>query len=291
TEGNCHISLHLKDITNLPLCLRKLKWLLSTCKDGWKAYYKQSVFLAGMGVAFLYTTVLGFNCITIGYPCTRDQRVSAQPAHGGLSHHCTHGHHHVHQAEESLWLGDHRDHIELLSLGMPDALCVFCLCTWQLLAPQHVVPLSGFQRGQFRAEGAACIPPPRPLLPVRSSIRWTNNTVLFDNVPSGSAPDSYISIVLLFLGIITVRIGLWSFDMTVTQLLQETIPESERGMNRVQSSMNYLMDLMHFIMVISVPQPQHFGILVIISVLFITAGHTMYFLYLREAKRKPRPKM
>ncbi|MGH0155492.1 UNVERIFIED_CONTAM: hypothetical protein FKN15_029346 [Acipenser sinensis] len=84
--------------------------------------------------------------------------------------------------------------------------------------------------------------------------------------------------------------GLWSFDMTVTQLLQETIPESERGMNRVQSSMNYLMDLMHFIMVISAPQPQHFGILVIISVLFITAGHTMYFLYLREAKRKRRPK-
>ncbi|MGH0159721.1 UNVERIFIED_CONTAM: hypothetical protein FKN15_066442 [Acipenser sinensis] len=144
--------------------------------------------------------------------------------------------------------------------------------------------------GQFRAEGAACIPPPRPLLPDRSSIHWTNNTVLFDNVPSGSAPDSYISIVLLFLGIITVRIGLWSFDMTVTQLLQETIPESERGMNRVQSSMNYLMDLMHFIMVISAPQPQHFGILVIISVLFITAGHTMYFLYLREAKRKRRPK-
>ncbi|KAI4896936.1 hypothetical protein NFI96_003768 [Prochilodus magdalenae] len=82
---------------------------------------------------------------------------------------------------------------------------------------------------------------------------------------------------------------MWSFDLTVTQLLQETICESERGVvNGVQSSMNYLMDLLHFLMVISAPRPQHFGILVIISVLFITAGHTMYFLYARKAKRKQR---
>uniref|UniRef100_A0A8C1TZT9 Solute carrier family 40 member n=1 Tax=Cyprinus carpio TaxID=7962 RepID=A0A8C1TZT9_CYPCA len=83
--------------------------------------------------------------------------------------------------------------------------------------------------------------------------------------------------------------SLWSFDLTVTQLLQETICESERGVvNGVQSSMNYLMDLLHFIMVISAPQPQHFGILVIISILFIFTGHTMYFLYARKIKRKPR---
>ncbi|XP_019728326.1 solute carrier family 40 member 1-like [Hippocampus comes] len=129
----------------------------------------------------------------------------------------------------------------------------------------------------------------QPLLPDRSSIHWTNNTVLFDNVPSGSAPESYTSIILLFMGVITARIGLWSFDLTVTQLLQENICESERGVvNGVQSSMNYLMDLLHFIMVISAPQPQHFGILVLISVLFITTGHTMYFLYAHKAKRKRR---
>lgn len=89
--------------------------------------------------------------------------------------------------------------------------------------------------------------------------------------------------------LITTVSGLWSFDLTVTQLLQENICESERGVvNGVQSSMNYLMDLLHFIMVISAPQPQHFGILVIISVLFITTGHTMYFLYAHKAKRKRR---
>ncbi|KAH1177291.1 hypothetical protein KIL84_010993 [Mauremys mutica] len=81
--------------------------------------------------------------------------------------------------------------------------------------------------------------------------------------------------------------GLWSFDLTVTQLLQENIPESERGIvNGVQSSMNYLMDLVHFIMVILAPQPQQFGLLVIISLLFVITGHVMYFIYAKKYKIK-----
>ncbi|KAI1886194.1 hypothetical protein AGOR_G00211480 [Albula goreensis] len=70
-EENCNHSLNLKEITNLPLCFQRFKWLLMTCKDGWKAYYRQPVFLAGMGLAFLYTTVLGFDCITTGYAYTQ----------------------------------------------------------------------------------------------------------------------------------------------------------------------------------------------------------------------------
>lgn len=104
--------------------------------------------------------------------------------------------------------------------------------------------------------------------------------VLALHVVYGNVSMTTLSLALLFT-------GLWSFDLTVTQLLQETIYESERGVvNGVQSSMNYMMDLLHFLMVISAPQPQHFGILVIISVLFVTAGHIMYFLYARTAKRK-----
>ncbi|EMP29849.1 Solute carrier family 40 member 1 [Chelonia mydas] len=80
---------------------------------------------------------------------------------------------------------------------------------------------------------------------------------------------------------------LWSFDLAVTQLLQENIPESERGIvNGVQISMNYLMDLVHFIMVILAPQPQQFGLLVIISLLFVITGHVMYFIYAKKYKIK-----
>lgn len=72
--------------------------------------------------------------------------------------------------------------------------------------------------------------------------------------------------------------GLWSFDLTVTQLIQENVIESERGViNGVQNSMNYLLDLLHFIMVILAPNPEAFGLLVIISVSFVAMGHIMYF--------------
>lgn len=72
--------------------------------------------------------------------------------------------------------------------------------------------------------------------------------------------------------------GLWSFDLTVTQLLQENVIESERGViNGVQNSMNYLLDLLHFIMVILGPNPEAFGLLVLISVSFVAMGHMMYF--------------
>lgn len=72
--------------------------------------------------------------------------------------------------------------------------------------------------------------------------------------------------------------GLWAFDLTVTQLLQENVIESERGIiNGVQNSMNYLLDLLHFIMVILAPNPEAFGLLVLISVSFVAMGHVMYF--------------
>lgn len=72
--------------------------------------------------------------------------------------------------------------------------------------------------------------------------------------------------------------GLWSFDLTVTQLIQENVMESERGViNGVQNSMNYLLDLLHFIMVILAPNTEAFGLLVLISVTFVAMGHMMYF--------------
>ncbi|KAM4579869.1 ferroportin [Odontesthes bonariensis] len=298
-EGNCNSSVHIKEITNLPLCFRKFRWLVSTCRDGWRAYYRQPVFLAGMGLAFLYTTVLGFDCITTGYAYTQGISGSLLSLLMGVSA--------ITGLVGTMMFTRLRKTYGLVNTGIISSclhLGCLLLCVCSVFAPGSPMDLSllipylasnsSAEPGEMATQKQKHAYPltggrNQPLLPDRSSIHWTNNTVLFDNVPSGTAPESYISIILLFLGVITARIGLWSFDLTVTQLLQETISESERGVvNGVQSSMNYLMDLLHFIMVISAPQPEHFGILVIISVLFITTGHTMYFLYAHKAKRKHR---
>uniref|UniRef100_A0A8C4XAT4 Solute carrier family 40 member n=1 Tax=Erpetoichthys calabaricus TaxID=27687 RepID=A0A8C4XAT4_ERPCA len=287
---------HPREIADLPLCLRKFKWLLNTCRDGWKAYYRQSVFLAGMGLAFLYTTVLGFDCITTGYAYTQGISGSLLSLLMGISA--------ITGLLGTILFTKLRKMYGLLTTGIISSclhLACLMLCVVSVFTPGSPLDLtilsplidsnssanqnSSGQRQLHTYPSYGSVN--QPLLPDRSSIHWTNNTVLFDNVPSGSGPNSYISITFLFLGVISARVGLWSFDLTVTQLLQENINESERGIvNGVQSSMNYLMDLLHFIMVISAPQPQHFGILVIISVMFVTAGHTMYFMYARKAKRK-----
>uniref|UniRef100_A0A3B5AI91 Solute carrier family 40 member n=1 Tax=Stegastes partitus TaxID=144197 RepID=A0A3B5AI91_9TELE len=291
-------SQHLKEITNLPLCFRRFRWLVSTCKDGWRAYYRQPVFLAGMGLAFLYTTVLGFDCITTGYAYTQGISGSLLSLLMGVSA--------ITGLMGTVMFTRLRKTYGLVNTGIISSclhLGCLLLCVCSVFAPgspmdlsllmPYITSNSSAELGGMASQRQKHTYPltggsNQPLLPDRSSIHWTNNTVLFDNVPSGTAPESYISIILLFLGVITARI-LWSFDLTVTQLLQENICESERGVvNGVQSSMNYLMDLLHFIMVISAPQPQHFGILVIISVLFITTGHTMYFVYAHKAKRKRR---
>lgn len=46
--------------------------------------------------------------------------------------------------------------------------------------------------------------------------------------------------------------------------------------------MNYLLDLLHFIMVILAPNPEAFGLLVLISVSFVAMGHIMYFRFAQK---------
>lgn len=56
-------------------------------------------------------------------------------------------------------------------------------------------------------------------------------------------------------------------DLTITQLLQETVAEHERGtVGGVQNSLNMLMDLLKFALVIFVPHIETFGYLVMVSI-------------------------
>uniref|UniRef100_F7CJ73 Solute carrier family 40 member n=1 Tax=Monodelphis domestica TaxID=13616 RepID=F7CJ73_MONDO len=273
-EGNRHDSVNPDVTSRFPLGLRKIQRLVRTCCDGWKTYCRQTVFLAGLGLAFLYTTVLGFDCITTGYAYTQGiggsllSLLMAISAFSGLV--------------GTILFTRLRRSYGLVHTGIiSSCLHIVCLllCVFSVFAPGSPFDLgvvSPFERNINQ-----------PILPGRSTIHWTNNTVLMDGAQESTQPESYISIILLFSGVILARIGLWSFDLTVTQLLQENIADSERGtVNGVQCSMNYLMDLIHFILVILAPAPQQFGLLVFISILFVIIGHTMYFVYARRFRKQ-----
>lgn len=79
--------------------------------------------------------------------------------------------------------------------------------------------------------------------------------------------------------------GLWVSDLTITQLFLQTVEETERGIvSSMQNSMNKLMDMLKFVMVIIAPYPHQFGLLVIISYVFICLAWVLYAVYCRKVR-------
>lgn len=67
--------------------------------------------------------------------------------------------------------------------------------------------------------------------------------------------------------------GLWVADLTVTQILQEGVEESHRGaINGVQSSLNQTLDLLRSVLLIIFPKRETFGLLIILSFVFVCVG-------------------
>ncbi|XP_006113394.2 ferroportin [Pelodiscus sinensis] len=267
-------------------CSTRISEPFITFRDGWVAYYNQPVFLAGMALAFLYMTVLGFDCITTGYAYTQGLSGSVLSLLMGAS--AITG---ITGTVAFTWL--HRK-CGLVRTGFISGiaqLACLVLCVISVFMPGSPLDLTVSPFADIRTRLLEGQPLPTVLPADMSETsfttgmhNWLNSSSSVNSdleMSSNSVP--LISVSLLFAGVIAARIGLWSFDLTVTQLLQENVIESERGIiNGVQNSMNYLLDLLHFIMVILAPNPEAFGLLVLISVSFVAMGHIMYFRFAQK---------
>jgi solute carrier family 40 (iron-regulated transporter), member 1 len=80
--------------------------------------------------------------------------------------------------------------------------------------------------------------------------------------------DGYsLSLTLLIVGVCTSRIGLWVFDISITQLMQESVEESVRGVvGGLQKSLNAFFFLWSFGLGIVFPDPKDFYI-------YVSAGY------------------
>mmetsp|Transcript_3385 Transcript_3385/g.4500 ORF Transcript_3385/g.4500 Transcript_3385/m.4500 type:complete len:97 (+) Transcript_3385:1-291(+) len=68
---------------------------------------------------------------------------------------------------------------------------------------------------------------------------------------------------MLIIGVIASRVGLYVFDIAITQFMQELIPEDIRGViGGVQKSLNALFDLTTYGLGFLFPDPSSFYILV-----------------------------
>nr|XP_033800908.1 solute carrier family 40 member 1-like [Geotrypetes seraphini] len=276
-------SLAMAEVQKEPSCCDHVAEPFRTFRDGWVAYYNQSVFLAGMGLAFLYMTVLGFDCITTGYAYTQGLSGSVLSFLMGAS--AITG---ILGTVAFTWL---RRKCGLVRTGFISGMAQLAslfLCVISVFMPGSpldltVSPFADISARLFEREPLPTVSP-HDVASVYSTTGMQNltngSTSAASDIEKLSESVPIISVSLLFAGVIAARVGLWSFDLTVTQLIQENVIESERGViSGVQNSMNYLLDLLHFIMVILAPNPESFGLLVLISVLFVALGHMMYFRY------------
>eukprot|EP00299_Pterocystis_sp_00344_P002337 c1262_g1_i1.p1 GENE.c1262_g1_i1~~c1262_g1_i1.p1 ORF type:complete len:547 (+),score=113.14 c1262_g1_i1:237-1877(+) len=78
--------------------------------------------------------------------------------------------------------------------------------------------------------------------------------------------DDTTSLVLLNVGVVLSRSGLWQFDLAANQLLQEAVAESQRGtVNGVQASAQAFFELLSFLIVMAFNRPSQFSISAVIS--------------------------
>uniref|UniRef100_A0A6I8QSC4 Solute carrier family 40 member n=1 Tax=Xenopus tropicalis TaxID=8364 RepID=A0A6I8QSC4_XENTR len=251
-------------------CVKPFK----TFQDGWILYYKQPFFLAGLALSFLYMTVLGFDSVTVGYAYTQGLSSSVLSILTGVS--AIVG---ILGTMAFTWFQKRCGLIQTGGISGIGQLSSLTLCVVSVFMPGGSLNLfntsyANVSNNEIIEEYSISTYVPYTVL-LEANI--TENS---SSVSSVSMKEDLSSVILLFTGVIASRAGLWSFDLTVTQLIQENAKESERGIiNGVQDSMNCLLDMLHFVMVIMAPNPESFGLLVLISVSFVAMGHMLYYCY------------
>ncbi len=102
-------------------------------------------------------------------------------------------------------------------------------------------------------------------------------------------PQEMIGVILLLAGITAARFGLWIADLGVNQLIQ-TETASPPLISSVQTSVNILMELFKFIIVLLIPEVNEFYILVFISYGSVLLGTILFCSYVFKSRISSRNK-
>nr|WRQ72733.1 ferroportin transporter IREG2 [Leucocroton havanensis] len=115
---------------------------------------------------------------------------------------------------------------------------------------------------------------------------WCQWACLLGCVVSIWVPNGLLSAYLLMAGVATSRLGLWMFDLSVIQQMQDHVPESDRCIvGGVQNSLQSTMELLSYLMGIIVSNPEDFWKLNLVSFLGVTVSGIIYSFYLYRVRK------
>ncbi|XP_026691699.2 ferroportin-like [Ciona intestinalis] len=284
---------------------QKVFGFILVIKDGWKLYTDQVIALAGLGFSFLYLTVLGFGYVTTSYAynqCFSELLVGIVLGAAGFFGILGTFVFPLLSARFGLVKsGLYSGIFQVLTL-IPCVASVFVAGSPFFLLPANSVnqnvtaeptrsPLVT-QNSSYTTLQPASNFSEATLLPAVNGAVVLEPEILFRCLKGVTPPVSFLSMWLLTAGLVAARAGLWSFDLAMTQLIQENVIESERGIvNGVQTSLNMLMDLLMYVGVLILPNPDQFGILIILSAVAVTTAYVLYAVFaFKSGKRFDQPK-
>jgi len=245
--------------------------------QGWVTYFNHPVKFAGLGLACLYMTVLGFDNITYGYCLLQGVPHAALGILVGVSA--------VVGVAGSLAYPPIRKRVGLERTGL---LGMFLLVSCSSLALLSIVlpgsPMDLNVLVQSKSNSSLLLSP-TTIIPEDTNSSASGTMADSEDTDVASWLLANCSVIVFLSGIILARFGLWVVDLTVNQLLQEKVEEEVRGVvNGVQESLNNSLDLAKCILVILLPAEETFGLLIIASFTSVSLGWLLYALYSRQQR-------
>jgi iron-regulated transporter 1 len=118
-------------------------------------------------------------------------------------------------------------------------------------------------------------------------------TLTFASIFISKEDHQDLALALLIGGVLPSRIGLWVYDIAVTQLFQQSVTESVRGqVGGTQNSLNAFMELLPFLLAIFYHKPSQFYVLIVggylavgLAMLLYVVGVYLPYYYYRGRRR------
>ncbi|XP_019851220.1 PREDICTED: solute carrier family 40 member 1-like [Amphimedon queenslandica] len=275
-------------------CIKLLKKLASpyrTLIAGWHIYWKQETNLAGFSLASIFLTVLGFSGVTATYLLTQGlstDYIGLAQGLGGLFGILGTIFYPLLQRR----IGTVRTGL----FGITFQIVMLLFCVVGVFSPGKPTSDTGIGYYSPNCSGNSSTISPSSTALYSSLIYPSPSLSLYSEAspsPSVTPPaegsnggfNINISIILILVGVIGARFGLWMFDLSIWQLVQEKVVVEERGVvSGVINALNSNMDMLHYVMVIAAPRPSEFPYLTIISFFSIFVGWILYCCYLRRVR-------
>ncbi|XP_066910276.1 ferroportin-like [Clytia hemisphaerica] len=267
---------------------------LQSMISGWRIYYRQTVFLAGCALSMLYLTVIGMGGIIIGFSYAMGLSELYVSIFMGLAS--------LFGVFGTFLFPKIRRRIGLaktgiISFSLQLSMLVICGASiWTPGSPSNL--FSGQVYKETSSVGNFTEVDTPPIFMNDSIYLNTTNQTRAANTPKENSTISTLnkdnknpttpikptriltSVIVLLSGIVLSRTGLWLSDLTIIQLQQEHVPESERGIvSGVQNSTNHSFEILMFLLTIAFPNVEQFGILILISISAIISAGMVYLIF------------